>query len=91
MKGILCGRLVVLLVILIHAVMKCEATFCIGHHNKLMKDIREHQSRCFGQVKDSSPCFCEAEASSLEERRSNYKILCQQGKLDKVQHQVNFS
>ena len=80
MKGILFRRLVLLFVFGIHAVMKCEATFCIDHYNKLVKEIREHQSYCSDQVK-SSPCFCEAEASSLEERKRNYKILCHEGKL----------
>ena len=60
--------------------MKCQATFCIDHHNKLLKEMLEHQSHCSDQVKNSPACFCAAEASSLEERRRNYKILCQQGK-----------
>ena len=80
MKGILYRRPVLLLVFVIHAVMKCQATFCIhDHHNKLVREIHEHQNHCSDQVKNSSQCFCEAEASSLEERKRNYKILCQQG------------
>ena len=66
MKGILCGGLVLLLVFVIHAVIKCQTT--------------EHQSRSPDQVNNSSPSR-EVEASSLEERTRNYKILCQQGKL----------
>ena len=81
MKEILFRRFVLLLVFVIHAVMKCEATFCIDHYNKLVKEIREHKNYCSDQVKNRSPCFCEAEASSLKERRRNYKILCQEGKL----------
>ena len=88
MKGILFPRPVLLLVFVIHAVMKCQATFCIDHHNNLVREIHEHQSHCSDQVKNSFQCFCEAEASSLEERRRNYRILCQQGKLYKVYNQI---
>ena len=80
MQGVLCRQLVLLLVFVIHVVMKCEATFCIDHYNKLLQEIREHQSHCPDQVKNRSPCFCEAEASSLVERRRNYEILCRQCK-----------
>ena len=87
MRGILCGRLVLLLVFVVHVDMICEATFCFDHYTKLVKEIREHQSRCSVQVNNSSPC-CEAEASSLEERRRNYNILCQQRKLYKIYTQI---
>ena len=87
MKGILCRRLVLLLVFVIHAVIKCQATFCFDHYNTLVKEIREHQSRCSVQDNNGSPC-CEAEASSLEERRRNYKILCQQRNLYKIYTQI---
>ena len=87
MKRISFGQLVLLLVLVIHVVMKCQATFCIDHHNKLAREIHEHQSHCSDQVKNRSQCICEAEASSLEERRRNYEILCQ-GKLYKVNNQI---
>ena len=87
MKGILRRRLVLLLVFVVHVDMICEATFCFDHYTKLVKEIREHQSRCSVQVDNSSPC-CEAEESSLEERRRNYKILCQQRKFYKIYTQI---
>ena len=75
MKGILFGLPALLLVFVIQAAMKCNATFCSDRSDTLQQDIRNHKSRCSDLDDEESSC-CEAEKSSLEERMKNHLILC---------------
>ena len=73
MKGIF-GLPVFLLIFVTQTAIKCQATFCRDRKKKLEQELFDHCVRCiYPAVK--SGC-CEAEKSSLEERKINHEILC---------------
>ena len=55
--------------------MKCHTTFCSNRYDTLQHDIRDHKSRC-SYRNDKKYLCCEAEESSLEERKRNHLIIC---------------
>ena len=73
MKGMF-GLHFLLLAFVIQAAIKCQATFCSDCYENLQQELNDHCERCvYSAVK--SKC-CEAEKSSLEERKKNHGILC---------------
>ena len=72
------GLHVLLLVFVIQAAIKCQAEFCSDCHKSLQQEINNYCLRCINDLAVKSEC-CEAEESSLEERKTNHRILC--GKL----------
>ena len=72
MKGMF--GLHVLLVFVIQEAIKCQATFCSDRHKNLQQEVKDHCERCVYSTVNSE--CCEAENSSLEERKTNHGILC---------------
>ena len=75
MKGMF-GLHVLLLVFVIQAAIKCQATFCSDRHKNLQEELNDHCWRLFGHLTDVNSKCCESEKSSLEERKKNHGILC---------------
>ena len=73
MKGMF-GLHVLVLVFVLQAAIKCQATFCSDRYKKLHQELNDHCSRCPYLIVNSE--CCEAERSSLEEREKNHGILC---------------
>ena len=73
MKGMF-GLHVLLLVFVVQAAIKCQATFCSDRSKKLQQELDDHKRRCISSAVNSE--CCEAEKSSLEERGKNHGILC---------------
>ena len=71
MKAIFFGQLALLFGL---KLLKCQATFCDDLHSKLENDLRVHLLRCSNQD-ETAPC-CDAEKSSLKERKNNLAIIC---------------
>ena len=63
-----------LLVFVIQAAVKCQATFCSDRHKTLQQELYNHCIRCVLTAVNSE--CCEAENSSLKERGKNHGILC---------------
>ena len=74
MKGMF-GLHGLLLVFAIQAAIKCQATFCSDRYINLQQELIDHCMRCITGPAVNSEC-CEAEKSSLEERKKNHRILC---------------
>ena len=68
------GLPVHLLIFVTQTAIKCQATFCSDRKTKLEQELFDHCVRCIYPAVQSG--CCEAEKSSLEERKRNHGILC---------------
>ena len=73
MKGMF-GLNFLLLAFVIQAAIKSQATFWSDRHKNLQQELNDHYVRCIWLAVNSE--CCEAEKSSLEERKKNHGILC---------------
>ena len=72
MKAIFFGQLALLFGF---KLLKCQATFCSDRRSKLENELKAHLLRCSNQNDHTAPC-CDAENSSLKERKQNLAIIC---------------